>query len=254
MIRVDSRTGSGELEKYFRPYGLRVEKAKLEFGDFDWQGLGPKGECAVVLERKRIDDLVQSMTTGRLSGFQLNGLAENYDYGYLVVEGIWRPGPGGELEVSNGHGGWQTRRMHTRAITNYVMGLAFRAGLTPWRTSTPEDTVSFVVDQYRMWTDKEWHEHKSHDTVYAPADPSGALRGMRLSFVPRRISLAEKVAMQLPGLDDKARYAAQAFPTVRKLVNASFEEWEGMGWKTRGGKARKLGAASARKIVDAMGL
>src|SRR5262249_5778675 len=152
--------------------------------------------------------LIQSMTTHRLSGYQLSGLAEHYDYGYLVVEGIWRPGANGEIEVTNGRGGWISRRMHSRAVTNYVMGLALRAGLIPWRTITPEDTVSFIVDQYRMWTEKAWDEHKSHDSAYAPSDPTAASRGMRLSFRPRTVTLAEKVAMQLPGMDDKARWAA----------------------------------------------
>src|SRR5262245_5878451 len=104
MIRVDSRSGSGELSPYFEPYGLVVEKTHLDYGDFDFEGSGPKGKCGVVFERKRIEDLVDSMQTGRLSGHQLPGICENYDYGYLIIEGIWRPGREGFLEIGNRNG------------------------------------------------------------------------------------------------------------------------------------------------------
>jgi ERCC4-type nuclease len=246
MIRVDSRIGSGELDYHFKPFGITLEKTKLEFGDFDFEGKGPKGGCGVVFERKRIEDLVDSMQSGRLSGHQLPGMSNQYDYGYLIIEGIWRAAPDGRLEVGN-HG-WKHYGIHVRAITNYVMGLALRAGLIPWRTATPRETVEFIVDQYRMWTEKEWHEHKSHDQVYAPAQQTGSFG---LSLISREVGTAEKLAMQLPGLDAKARFAARHFKTGRAMANAAVEDWERMSWKTKGGKARLLGKEAAKKIVAA---
>jgi ERCC4-type nuclease len=247
VIRVDDRTGSAELIKYFQPYGVKVEKSRLEYGDFDFIGHGPKGECAVVFERKRIEDLVQSMESGRLSGHQLPGMALQYDYAYLLIEGIWRPGDDGQLQINNGQ--WISRRMHTRAISNYVMGLALRAGLIPWRTGTQHETVSFIVDQYRMWTEKQWLEHRAHDAIYAPAD---AAQGFRLSLMPRKVSLTEKVAMQLPGVQDKAKYVADAFGSVITLATANVDDWAGVPWKTRKGQKRVLGEVTAKKIVKAI--
>lgn len=247
MIRVDDRTGSAELIKYFQPYGISVQKSRLEFGDFDFLGKGPQGECAVVFERKRIEDLVQSMESSRLAGHQLPGMAENYDYIYLIIEGIWRPGSDSQLEINNGR--WISRKTHTRAIHNYVMGLALRANVLPWRTGNQQETVAFIVDQYRMWTDKAWLEHKAHDTVYAPANRGlGKGSGFRVSWTPRKISDAEAVAMQL-GLQDKARYAADAFRSVETLVTATWEEWAAVKWKTRKGQARVIGEVTAKKIV-----
>lgn len=240
---MDNRTGSAELAKHFTPYGIRCELARLDYGDFDFEGKGPKGRCAVVFERKRIEDLVQSMESGRLSGHQLPGMSKEYDYAYLIIEGIWRPGPDGQLEVNNS-GRWVGRRTHTRAITNYVMGLALRAGLLPWRTGNQQETVAFIVDQFRMF-DKAWAEHRAHDVVYAPASRS---EGFRLSLMPRKIRRAEKVAMQL-GLQDKARYAADAFRSVKTLVNATPEEWSRVEWRTRKGQKRKIGMVTGEKIV-----
>jgi ERCC4-type nuclease len=220
-----------------------VEKCRLDYGDFDFLGHGPKGLCAVVFERKQIGDLVASMESGRLSGHQLPGMALQYDYAYLIIEGIWQPGEDGQLQVSNGQ--WTSRRIHTRAITNYVMGLALRAGIVPWRTARQTETVSFIVDQYRMWVDKAWAEHKAHEAVYAPAQGG---QGFRISLLPRTVSDPERVAMQL-GLQDKARYAAEAFKSVETLATASVEDWASVPWRTRKGDKRVIGEVTAKKIV-----
>ena len=238
MIRIDHRIGSAELERYFTPYGIKVKKTKLDFGDFDFLGNGPKGKCAVVFERKRIEDLVDSMVSNRLSGHQLPGMAEQYDYAYLIIEGIWRPGLDGSLEVNNS-GSWYRRPTHTRAITNYVMGLALRAGLIPWRTGNQQETVSFIVDQYRMWNEKKWNEHTSHNLVYAPADP---IAGMRISLVPRKIRLVERMAMQLPGVDRKARKVGEHFKSAVKMTSADEEEWTGIDGIGKKGAARIVAA------------
>lgn len=267
MIRLDSRTGSGELAHYFSPYGVKIKVCRLEFGDADWDGKGPTGKCAVVLERKRIDDLMQSIQQQRLSGHQLRGMSEQADYGYLVVEGSWRPGPDNELQVPRGDGKWVSRGMHTHAIINYVFGLALRAGLLPWRTYDAKETVSYIVAQYNMWQ-KPWAEHRAHDVVYAPANNGSGGNGrpgagFRLSLRPREISQAETVALQLPGLSDRALWAARYFKRVPMMLGLSAEEWEdikprlveqwaAMPWKTKQGAARKLGMVGARKIVEAL--
>lgn len=209
MIRLDYRTGSGELEPLFKQYGIKVEKTTLANGDFDWIGRGPKGvSVSVVVERKRLDsDLIQSMQSRRLSGKQLPGMCDEYDYGYLIVEGIWRVGADGAIEVPNGDNerSWRSLGVHSRAVHNYLMGLSFRAGLQPWKTSSPRETVSFIVDQYRMWTEKAWDAHKCHEAVYAPAYSNN---GRRLQLTTRKIPVMEKILMQLPGLDSRAKQVA----------------------------------------------
>lgn len=238
MLRLDSRTGSGELEKLFKPYGIQPLLCRLDFGDMDWIGNGPSGECAVVVERKRIDDLIQSMQSKRLSGHQLPGMAEQYDYCYLIVEGIWKCGDDGNLLVSNG--GWHKRGIAYRAVTSYLSTLQLKAGVNVWRSVNEYETVSYVIDQYRWWTQKRWAEHQAHEAVYAPADPTV---GRRLTFRPREISLLEKMSMQLPGVDKKAREVAESFKSVQQMANADVERWI---------KIKGIGKTGAERIVEAI--
>lgn len=238
MLRLDYRAGSGELKDLFKPYGVRVTRAKLDFGDFDWLGRGPTGECGVVVERKRMDDgdFIASMQSRRLSGHQLPGMAASYDYAYLIVEGIWRPGPDGELQIQR-WGKWVSQGVHARAINNYLMGLCLRAGVIVWRTANKEETVAFIVDQYRMWTEKDWEKHTSHDQVYTSTNMSA---GIKLTLKPRTIAPVEIVAMQLPGVDRKARAVAKYFRNVDDMVNANLNDWT---------KIPGIGKEGARKII-----
>lgn len=250
MIRLDYRTGSGELERLFLPFGIKVVKVKLDFGDFDFTGKGPAGECAVVIERKNINDLIQSIESKRLAGHQLPGMAAAYDYCYLIVEGIWRPAANGAVEIWQGwgtNGKWVEQGFHSRAIINYLMGLSLRAGVIVWRTASDIETVGFVVDQYAMWQ-KNWSEHRCHDAVYAPA--AGGSR--KLSLMPRDVSIVEKVAAQLPGLDARARAVARSFKSVLEMSQAGEERWARVEWVDKNKKKRKLGAVTARKIVEAL--
>jgi ERCC4-type nuclease len=223
-IRLDDRTGSKELAPLFKQYGIQPELCRLEFGDLAFDGRGPKGFAAVCMERKRIDDLIDSMQSRRLSGHQLPGMSANYDYAYLVVEGIWRSGSDGHIEVSAGRDRWIPRGLHSRALLNYLMGLTLRAGLVVWRTHSAAETVDFAVSQYKMWQ-KPWLDHKCHDTVYSPAATNA---GRTLLLRPRNISLAELMARQVPGIDDRAIEVARKFPTPRKLVNARSWQMKGI--------------------------
>lgn len=248
MIRIDSRIGSGELEKLFLPFGIKVAKVTLEFGDFAFEGNGPDGvRYSIGFERKRIGDLQQSIESRRLSGHQLPGIATNYDYCYLMVEGIWRPNKDGLLEVMEGDA-WVRTGFAYRALDNYLSSMELKAGMIYRRTTSPYETVCQIVDAYRWWTDKDWEEHGAHEAVYAPVQAPSR----KISFIPREIKLAEKVAMQLPGLDTKARYVAAHFKSMGELAQAPVEEWAKVVWKTRKGMPRRLGLASARKIVDAI--
>lgn len=233
MILLDDRIGSGELLPRFRPYGVSVSKERMQFGDMAWEGWGPKGKCMVGVERKRIDDLVQSIQEKRLSGHQLPGMVEHYDYGYLVVEGIWKTGVDGELMVldnRDGRGKFVSRGMPTRAIHNYLMGLTLRAGMIVWRTADDRETVEFVVDQYRMWTEKKWDEHKAHQAIYAGkgvfqgGDING--EGRRLCLRVRKAGPVELVALMVPGLGEKLAYrVGKKFGSVLSMACASEERW-----------------------------
>ncbi len=252
-ISLDYRTGSKELAPFFTPYGIKVEVKTLDFGDLAFEGNGPTGRCSVVIERKVIGDLVASMQSKRLSGHQMPGMADTYDYCYLIVEGIWRPGPDGELQIGQGTfdaqvnfgGRWQdsygNRRLLYRAVDNYLATLELHAGVIYRRTLSPAETVAVVVDLYRWWNEKLWEAHSSHLGVYAPAIAKPG-KG-RLNLARRRVSLAEKWAMQLEGIDTKAQSVAAHFGSAKAMALGDPLEWSNI---------KGISIHTGRKLVEAI--
>ena len=259
-LYIDDRVGSKELAKLFLPYGIQPKLQRMAFGDFRWQGSGPDHvQVGVAAERKTVSDLLDSVETKRLSGHQIPGMTEHYDYAYLVVEGPWRPSPSGMVEVGEwlkgGSMRWVERGHRFDALVNHLMGLSLRSGLTVWHTINQLETVAFLVAQYRMWTKKDWDEHTSHDEVYLPgvSEPCGR----RLTAFRRVPSQAELHASLLPGIARSARYVAQAFPTVERMVEATPQEWAAVPILVKDKKAkrmknRKLGPTNGRKAWEAL--
>ena len=81
------------------------------------------------------------MQDRRLSGHQLRGMYSLYDRVELVVEGVWRPGEGGEIMVPNGRTGtWTTYYNHARSgisfrqVDSYLYSQYECGGVAVWRT------------------------------------------------------------------------------------------------------------------------
>jgi ERCC4-type nuclease len=250
MIAIDTRTGSKELAPLFRPYGIPIEVRKLDFGDLAFEGNGPRGRCMIAVERKTITELVQSIESRRLSGHQLPGMADAYDYCYLVIEGMWRPGTQGELIVGHGTldhgrtfgGTWSPgygQGIGYRAVDNYLATMELHAGVIFRRTLTPIETVAITVDLFHWWNDKPWEKHSAHLGVYAPAV---ALTGRsRLNLVRREIPLREKWAMQIDGIDMViAERAAARFESAWALAAGTAADWQ---------EIRGIGRPTAQRIV-----
>ena len=255
MLLLDDRQGSGELLPLFKPYDVQVELARLEFGDACWSGRGSTGPELIGVERKTIHDLVASMRSKRLSGHQLPGLMRTYDWVYLLVEGIWKCGQKGDVQVL-ARGGWVALAVGSkpilyREVDHYLSTLACVCGVQVERTSDERQTVAWLVSRYKWWVDKEWGQHRSHVEVYAPYEAgSGSRRG---SFLNRTPSLAEKVAAQIPGLDRGALQVAKRFRTVERLVGASVGEWAAVELEQQGKQGKrvvKLGRKRAERIHE----
>lgn len=240
MLSIDDRIGSGELLEMFKTYGIKVQKTRLEFGDMCWTGNGPCGECVVAVERKKILDLVQSMQSRRLSGHQLPGMANAYDYAYLLVEGFWGPDDDGRLLVNK-----QPQSLSYRALDAYLTTLEVKAGLIYRRTISAAETVACVVDLYRWWTEKTWDEHTAHEAVYAPADGNN---GRKMLFKPREVSGSEKVLMQLPGVDAGAQQLAKRFKVPNDIGLVAREDWPEIKIRDKSGKFKRIGEMRAERI------
>ncbi len=221
-ITIDNRAGSKELFPLF-PKGM-AKLGYLQFADLAFLGRGPDEKpVAIGIERKKILDLINSMTSGRLSGYQIPGLINSYDFVYLMVEGLWRPNPeNGILERNTGKGRWVTislgqRTFMAREIYNYIHTLALFRGILLWFTHTPKETVLLTRALFHWWNDKPFSAHGAHLKLYDPF--------CNLSVGKR--SIVQRMAMEIPGIGaERARMASKRFQTVVEMVLASKEEWE----------------------------
>jgi len=229
MILIDDREDRALLH-FFRPFDVTIESTRLEYGDFCWAGNGPDGDCLVGVERKTIRDLVNSMRSKRLSGYQLQGLCEMYNFVYLLVEGQYRPTAMGTLET-NTQGGWYSLGLAYREVDAYLSTLEQMTPLVVRRSESMYETATQIANLYKWWTNKEWREHKAHQTLYAPAGELGhkarfisAEEMIRRQYGEETV-IAWKFASQLPGIDKKAEAVAVHFRLVDRMVNATEKEW-----------------------------
>lgn len=271
MITLDPRKGSGELLRYFKPFGVHVELAdpQLQFGDAEFWGMGPDDEpIHIGVERKVLGDFIQSMRDRRLAGHQLKGLLESYDYVYLIVEGIWRVGENGEVQVwrrvsrktkwlplyGGRRGGKQS--VTYKEMDGHLSSLSHCAGLDYIRTPNETDTAAFIASRYNWWQ-KEFDEHRSHLDIYADYNPvvgrfGGGHRGRILR---RTVSHVEKMLSQLPGVDRAAFDLAEYFGRdMQKVMKAGVEEIAEIRIRTgpKGKRLVKLGSKKAERIHKAL--
>lgn len=234
---LDRRRGSGELFTTLQARAIPVQLTLLEFGDLAVCGNGPHGSGTVLIgvERKRIRDLIQSFTSGRLSGHQLPGIASTYAHSWLVVEGAYRESHDGHgwIEIPRSSGRWETVRLKYASLESYLLTLTLRGGLHVQRTHSAEETCAWVQQLWKWWTGKEWSEHRSHLALHQAPD-------QHLFFKP---GLVQRVAAQLPGIDQKAAAVAAKFPTVLDMAAAEERTWS---------EIPGIGKVLAKRLVTAM--
>lgn len=216
MILVDSRVGSAEIAPLLR----NPMVCFLEYADFAFSGNGPSGPVNIGIERKTLMDFLQSMTTGRLSGHQIIGLTQQYDWVYLLVEGIWRPDRHtGILQRIGRNGKWAavaqgSRRFMARDIYNFINTLQVMCNIVTVTTSNQWETAMWLTAIHGWWQ-KGWGKHKSHLQFQKPVAHATL----------RKPNLVTRMASQLTGVGwDKARKLGEQFPTIMDLVETTEEE------------------------------
>ncbi len=230
MIYIDNRAGSKELYNYFRKG--TVELTRLEFADFAFMGNGKDGFFPIGVERKRIGDLVNSMTSGRLAGHQLPGLRNSYEVVYLLIEGLWRPNPrDGVMEFYVNNRRWipmtqGKRRFMARDVYKYINTLCLLGGirLAP-TTATPRESAQWIQAMYSWWNDKEFNEHVSIEKEY----------NQYAQFYTKKVPFLQRVFSELPDIGkNKARSLSDRYRTLWDLVTTNKQELmsiEGIGPK-----------------------
>ena len=231
--RESNRPAGRELITALRRYDIELStNVRLAFGDAMFAGNGESGECFVGVEHKRLGDLITSMKDRRLSGHQLRGLWQSYDYVFLFAEGIWRPGPGGEIEEL-GTNGWRTffsardrYSVSYRQLAAYLHSLSLRSRhattgepLRVVRTQNPRETAAQYAALYLGFTEKTWREHHAHDEIYTEIT-----QPRRMGLVQKKVTVAWKMAAQIPGIDRIAEQVAEHFGTGRAMALAGLSE------------------------------
>ena len=217
MILVDDRIGSVELAPLLSAPNMIC---RLDYADFAWSGDGPNGPIDVGVERKGLMDLLQSMTTGRLSGHQLVGLTNRYDWVYLLVEGVWRPDRhSGILQRIGGKGKWiaaaqGSRRFMARDVYNFLNTIQIMCGVVVVQTSNQWETARWLDSNYGWWQ-KGWKKHKSHLQFQKPIVHAHLTKP----------NLVTRIASQFDGIGwDKARSIGKEFDQVGNFLFASKED------------------------------
>lgn len=225
MILIDDRVGSKEMLGYLKDIAALTH---LEYGDACYAGNGPEGDVLIGVERKTIGDLIQSMASGRLSGFQLLGMSELYNVMYIVVEGDWRANPeSGAIDVRKRV--WSPintnlKKAYTgEMIWNYMNSLEFNWGCHTIYTNSTNETCQWIRANFSWWNSKEYSEHRSHSMSWNP------------QLINKKVPTIRKVAECFRGIGPTVSKRLESrFGTTKRMINASEKEWrsvEGIGDK-----------------------
>jgi hypothetical protein len=173
-----------------------------------------------------------------------------YDRVELVIEGLWRPGGNGELEVAN-NGRWVTlfhrgAGISYRQVDSYLQSQYECGGVGVWRTGSTLETASLYASRWHWWR-KDYELHKSHDVLFSN-QPAAQRRGAVTLHQgdPNPVTL---VAAQIPGLDAKSWDVGKSFISPREMANAEVEDWQRVTWTDRKGTAKHFGKETAHRIV-----
>ncbi len=253
MLYVDDRAGSDELVEPLRKLGLPVEEKRLKSADIAFTGRGVNGTPLLIgVEHKKMSDLVQSLTTGRLQE-QIERQVQVYDRSWLLVEGEWDFNDEGKVTMWAGRkkrplrGSPPAAELLQRLLTVYT-----RADVSVWPAHSRRASLIFLVALYRWWTDKDLDEHKSHVGMKSPDAASMVpLSDFRRGLMVRLpdIGIAASKAIEDRCWDDTL---VPARGSERKLMFLTTDDWAELETIDRHGNGKRLGRSRAERIVEAL--
>jgi ERCC4-type nuclease len=235
MILIDDRSGSKELLPLMPPELCSL--TRLEYGDAAFSGNGPAGVIWIGIERKTVPDYADSLSSGRLTGHQLPGLAQSCGAPYIIIEGpIFRTTQSGASDIliqsglDFGTGSRKARLSGSKGMTaeafdGSLIMMQEMFGVRVLFTDDIQDTCNRILHLHSWWT-KPWESHKSHHKFnpYPSISPS-------INPPNQFIRTAASISGIGPEL---ARGIAQAVPSLKKLVGmkaASLKNLKGVGRK-----------------------
>ena len=243
-LLVDRREGSKHLVKPLQRLGVETEITELPFGDVCFQGRGiGDTPLTIGVELKKLPDLVASLRSGRLADHQVPGMIGPegmYNYAWLVIEGQYRVNTAGQL-LHQTPIGWRAvpGGMNVAELEKQVLTLELCSGMHVRFTNRETDTVQFVVNLYRWFTDKAMDAHTSHLIAHQPNGiiPLSDFRATLMVRCPH-MGRASSAAAEV-------RFGG----SLRKAAMATVDDWAGVVMIDRKGKTKRLGARRAEEIV-----
>ncbi len=232
MILVDDRVGSIELLPELSRLGYHVQSQRLDAGDFSFPGEGPNGPCLIGIERKRLGDLVQSLKSGRLVGHQAIQMRQQYDYCYLLIEGVYRVNEYNQVEIPIGRSRWSSISRGRGSfllysdLSKWLTGFELGSGFFLRRSAHLQESALLIGSLADYWS-KPWDEHRTMNQFHS----GQVLRGVGLEAP----SLVRRVAKELDGIGwEKSKAVEAVFGTVMDMVDGGVKDWmkvEGIGKK-----------------------
>jgi ERCC4-type nuclease len=221
MISIDDRVGSKDLLKYFPKGEARL--TRLQYADACFMGKNSQGVSSVGVERKKLEDLLSSMQSGRLAGSQLIGLTNTYDVVYLIIEGLWRVGADGRLEKLKGYKkkSWRPvvlgkRGYMAKELDSFLNTLQLKVGVLVRESGTARHTAMMIRNLYG-WYQKD--DHTSHLAIHKN-------RFRDEDVLLSRPSLLRRVAAELDGVGWKRSLeVSKVFQSVSELSRATEKDW-----------------------------
>ena len=235
MLTIDDRQGSKELYPMLK--NTPAQLGFLDYADVAFLGRGEADTPITVgIERKKIMDFLQSMTSGRLSGHQIPGMLNAYNVRYLIIEGIWSPDPKtGIIKAWKREMHLGSRKFSAKEVFGYISTLQIRRGLYIWKTATMRETAQLIQVLYTWWTKKTLDAHISY---LAQHQEYADLCVKKLPFIQR-------VAAELTGMGrKKAKRVCEKFSTLQEMIQATEKDWMSIGG---------IGKTLAKKIKKELG-
>lgn len=239
---IDGREGSKDLIDPMKALGIDVAEAYLEYGDIAFNGRGEKGKTLRIgIEYKKMGDYLASMK-GRLQGHQLPGMIDAYDRRYLIVEGDFEHDTQGRLLRRAGRSFWKPIPGAPPAaeVLKRLLVMELRGGIYTITTTKQRQTCLWLMCLYRIWTDKDLDEHKSHIAIYSDLD----------NKLTEDVSWFRHACYRLPGVGLKVSEAFEAAfeGSMENLMAASMQEIADVETVDRNDKPRRLGRPTAERI------
>jgi hypothetical protein len=234
MILIDQSTGSKDLINY-PPLddpclacltSLSFSDSTKSAADICFTGNGPHGKLSIGIEFKSLADLISSSNDGRLQSTQIPSMLESYDLSYLLYYGLYRCNPSGILETFHkskwtpytfiGNKPLPYGYLESFLLTVQAIGINIK------HVSTIDQCAQWVGCLYRWWS-KPWAKHKSMRTF----DKSSSMSPSLVPGLSPHTKQMIETAKSYPGLGfERALAAAQYFPSIEVMTNASVSEWE----------------------------